>query len=96
MASSAAVGAGTGSANDENNAETILNTYKRMAGDCQQIATKIQELNIERDEHRLVVDTLVKLEPDRKAFRLIGGVLVERTVGEVLPSVTQHYEGVSI
>lgn len=36
-----------------------------------------------------------KLEGDRKAFRLIGGVLVERTVGEVLPAVQQNYEGVS-
>jgi prefoldin subunit 2 len=80
---------------DDSNAEVILGTYKRMAAECQQIAAKIQELNMERDEHRLVVDTLTKLEPERKAFRLIGGVLVERTVVEVLPAVQQHYEGVS-
>jgi prefoldin subunit 2 len=66
-----------------------------MTSEIQQIASKVSELNLERDEHRLVFDTLSKLEPDRKAFRLIGGVLVERTVEEVLPSVTQNYEGVS-
>jgi prefoldin subunit 2 len=80
---------------DDSNAEVILGTYKRMAAECQQIAAKIQELNMERDEHCIVVDTLTKLEPERKAFRLIGGVLVERTVVEVLPAVQQLYEGVS-
>jgi prefoldin subunit 2 len=84
-----------GATSEDNSAEAILNVYKRMAGDCQQIASKIQELNMERDEHRLVVDTLTKLEPDRKAFRLIGGVLVERTIAEVLPAVTQHFDGVT-
>lgn len=52
-------------------------------------------MSVERDEHKLVVDTLSKLENERKAFRLIGGILVERTVGEVLPAVSQNYEGVS-
>ena len=42
-----------------------------------------------------MVDTMSKLENDRKAFRMIGGVLVERTVGEILPAVQQNYEGVS-
>ena len=32
------------------------------------------------------------MEPGRKAFRLIGGVLVERTVGEVLPAVRKNKE----
>jgi prefoldin subunit 2 len=50
---------------------------------------------MEKDEHRLVVDALSKLEPERKAFRLIGGVLVEKNVGEVLPIVTQNFDGVS-
>ena len=40
--------------------------------------------------HRLVEETLEPLDPDRRAFRLVGGVLVERTVKEVLPSVKQN------
>jgi hypothetical protein len=35
------------------------------------------------------------LDPSRRAFRLVGGVLVERNVGEVLPSVQQSRENVS-
>lgn len=53
------------------------------------------QLNYERDEHKLVVDILGKLESERKAFRLVGSVLVERTVGDVLPTVSQNFEGVS-
>lgn len=41
---------------------------------------------------RLVEKTLEPLDPDRRAFRLVGGILVERTVKEVLPSVTQNRE----
>jgi hypothetical protein len=38
----------------------------------------------------LVIDTLTPLDPSRNAYRLIGGVLVERTVSEVLPAVVQQ------
>lgn len=78
----------------EDNSQNILNAYKAMTSECQTIASKITELSSERDEHKLVVDTLTKLESGRKAFRLVGGVLVERTVGEVLPAVSQNFEGV--
>ncbi len=47
---------------------------------------------------RLVIDTLTeasKEDPNRKCFRLIGGVLVERTVKEVLPALQTNLEGVS-
>lgn len=80
---------------DENNPEEILNRFKQMNAECQQLAAKVQELTLEKDEHRLVIDTLTKLESERKAFRLVGGILVERTVGEVLPTVTRNAEGVS-
>jgi len=42
-----------------------------------------------------VISTLDKLEGSRKCFRLIGGVLVERTVGEVLPAVKKNQEMLS-
>ena len=66
-----------------------------MSTECSALAQKISQLTNDKEEHRLVVETLSKLEPERKAYRLVGGVLVERTVGEALPSVSQNFEGVS-
>eukprot|EP01041_Mallomonas_annulata_P000186 gene186-320_t len=79
---------------EENNPEVILNKYKNMTAECQNLTAKISELNMSREEHKLVVETLSTLNDDRKAFRLVGGVLVERTVGEILPIVSQNYEGI--
>ena len=67
---------------DADNADQVLGYYKNLQSECQQIVGKIGELNLEKDEHKLVMDTLVKLEDERAAYRLIGGVLVKRTVGK--------------
>ena len=45
---------------------------------------------------RLVIDTLKETEKDRKCFRMIGGVLVEKTVGEVLPILETSLEQVRL
>ena len=45
---------------------------------------------------RLVIETLKEVEKDRKCFRMIGGVLVERTVNEVLPALELNKEQVII
>lgn len=46
-----------------------------------------------------MIDTLTeaaKGDQGRKCFRLIGGVLVERTVQEVLPALQTNLDGVSL
>lgn len=42
---------------------------------------------------RLVLETLEPLAEDRKCFRIINGVLVERTVKEVVPALKTNSEG---
>jgi hypothetical protein len=42
---------------------------------------------------RLVIDTLEPLPQDRKCFRMINGVLVERTVKDVIPSLKTNADG---
>ena len=42
---------------------------------------------------RLVIDTLGPLPQDRKCFRMINGVLVERTVKDVIPSLKTNSDG---
>ncbi|KAL8447661.1 hypothetical protein Emag_004271 [Eimeria magna] len=38
----------------------------------------------------LVLDAFKGLDPSRRCYRLVGGVLVERSVGEVRPALEQH------
>lgn len=42
---------------------------------------------------RLVLDTLTPLDGERKCFRMINGVLVERTVKDVLPALQTNADG---
>ena len=65
-----------------------------MKQDLQNSATKIGELEQEKDEHQLVIDTISPLDPERTCFRLVGGVLVKKTVRDTLPMVDQNKQGV--
>lgn len=40
-----------------------------------------------------MIDTLQPLPKDRQCFRLINGVLVERTVEDVIPALKTNSEG---
>lgn len=42
------------------------------------------------------LDEALTEEPDRKCFRLVGGVLVERTVKDVVPALQTNKEGVRV
>ena len=42
---------------------------------------------------RLVIETLEPLPLDRKCFRMVNGVLVERTVKDVIPSLKTNSDG---
>jgi prefoldin subunit 2 len=70
----------------------ITAKYRELTQEAQQLLAKVTELEIDRNEHKLVEETLEPLDGDRRAFRLVGGVLVERTVAEVLPSVKSNRE----
>jgi len=77
--------------------QEIQQNYTRLQGDLQALAGKIGELEQEAEEHGLVLTTLneaLNEEPDRKCFRLIGGVLVERTVKDVVPALQTNREGI--
>ena len=45
------------------------------------------------DLYRLVLETLDPLPEDRKCFRMINGVLVERTVKDVIPALKTNADG---
>lgn len=45
---------------------------------------------------RLVLDAFAKVTPDRRCYRMVGGVLVERSVAEVRPVLEDHKQKVSL
>lgn len=78
---------------DPKNEEEVVGKFNQLRQEVQQIWSKINELESEAKEHALVIKTMEPMEKERKCFRLVGGVLVERTVGEVLPAVQKNKEG---
>ncbi|KAH9045275.1 Prefoldin beta-like protein [Lactarius pseudohatsudake] len=77
--------------------QEIQQTYSRFQNDLQTLASKIGELEQEAEEHVLVLSTLNEAlaeEPGRKCFRLIGGVLVERTVKDVVTALQTNRDGI--
>ncbi|KAK9466907.1 Prefoldin beta-like protein [Lipomyces arxii] len=79
---------------DNKRQSELQSQYNNYKSSLQQLSSKIGELESESDEHKLVLDTLLPLPPTRKCFRMIGGVLVERTVSDVIPALQQNQQGV--
>ena len=76
--------------------QEILGGYQSLQNQLQQILNKVAELESDLAEHNNVLDTLAPLDKSRKACRLVSGVLVERTVGEVIPSVTTNRDQLAL
>lgn len=98
MASTAANSSADGATAAQHGISTpreALQRYRGLLAESQKLLAKISELEQERSEHLLVEETLQPLDPQRRAFRLVGECLVERTVGEVLPTVAANRENVS-
>ncbi|XP_021295895.1 probable prefoldin subunit 2 isoform X1 [Herrania umbratica] len=75
------------------NEQMVANTYAAMRSELNQIYSKITELEMEVSEHSLVINAIQPLDQSRRCYRMIGGVLVERTIKEVLPAVQRNKEG---
>lgn len=58
-----------------------------MTNEARVLSQKVQELMADQREHALVLETLAPLDKSRKAWRKVGGVLVERTVGQAEEAV---------
>ena len=67
--------------------QTMLNLMREQ---CQDLSVKINSMDLDKTEHELVIAALQPLPADRKCFRMIGNVVVERTVAEVLPAVEKN------
>ena len=75
--------------------ENVANGLQSLRNEQRALANKLSELQMDLNEHNLVIETLDKVEKDRRCFRLVGGVLVERKVGEVEPALVGNRGKVS-
>ncbi|XP_042296027.1 prefoldin subunit 2 [Sceloporus undulatus] len=76
-------------------AEQVVAGFNRLRQEQRGLASKAAELEMELNEHKLVIETLREVDPTRKCYRMVGGVLVERTVKEVLPALEGNKEQIN-
>ncbi|MBW0474127.1 hypothetical protein O181_013842 [Austropuccinia psidii MF-1] len=74
--------------------QEIVNTIRTLREEIQEITAKASQLERDSEEHSVVIETLKKTEPKRKCFRMIGGILMERTVQEILPDLQEHRKNI--
>lgn len=81
----------TGSKNTNGaNPQKVVEGLNILRGQRQILASQLLKAEAEFNEHKLVIETLDSVEKDRKCFRMVGGVLVERKVGEVEPALVSN------
>ncbi|KAH6637906.1 Prefoldin beta-like protein [Boeremia exigua] len=73
--------------------QLLQTTYQNYKTTLQNIASKIGDIEQETEEHKLVLETLEPLPGDRKCFRMINGVLAERTVADIVPILQTNQDG---
>lgn len=87
--SEAAGGSGASSDAPADQAE-IIRVFQSMMAQKEQLSSKISELTVEHAEYKRVADTLKPMDGARRCFQLLNGVLVEKTIDEVAPSVAAN------
>lgn len=75
------------------NHSEIVQRFVFMRDGVEALWNKINELRNEVSEHEQVLKALEPMEVSRKCYWLVGDVLVERTVGEIIPAVQQNEQG---
>jgi len=70
--------------------DQIIMKFNQMRQEQRIVVNKMSELEAEVSEHTIVIETLLKVDPARKCFRMVGGILSERTVNEVLPALQKN------
>ena len=94
-------GAGAGAGAGSKGPETAIDVYTRAHGEYEEkrqyhmeLVQKVEKLHGDESEHMVVIRALEAVPADRKAFSLVGGVLVERTAGDVIPQLQTNLHGV--
>lgn len=73
----------------------VVQKAARLYKEVNEIRERFFDLEARVHEHEIVIEALEPLDNSRKCCRLMGGVLVERTVGQVLPTIKDNKENLS-
>ena len=76
-------------ATDLTSEEAIINAYQKLVDERNALANATLDRQAEVEQHDLVIQRLKPMECGRKCFQLVGDVLVQSTVMEVLPTLEQ-------
>merc|ERR1712159_885131 len=68
----------------------IIQQFQKLKNEKNELSSKMAEIKMDKNEHEMCIKTMAPFDADRKCWRLVGGVLVERTVGEVLPAIKEN------
>ncbi|EER13248.1 prefoldin subunit, putative [Perkinsus marinus ATCC 50983] len=71
-------------------AKEVQSKVQQLDRERSAIVSKIAELEQESKEHGLVLGAFDKVPEDRRCYRLVGGVLVERAVKDFRPVVEDN------
>eukprot|EP00658_Telonema_sp_P-2_P070675 TRINITY_DN600_c0_g1_i8.p2 TRINITY_DN600_c0_g1~~TRINITY_DN600_c0_g1_i8.p2 ORF type:complete len:146 (-),score=62.25 TRINITY_DN600_c0_g1_i8:152-589(-) len=72
----------------------IIQQFQKLKNEKNDISSKMAEIKMDKNEHEMCIKTMKPFDQSRKCWRLVGGVLVERTVGEVLPAIKENVENI--
>lgn len=72
--------------------EEVFAGFQTLRNEQRLMASKLSEMEMELNEHKIVIDTLKNVDPKKKCYRMIGGVLCERIVEDVMPTLVTNKE----
>ncbi len=78
--------------------ESDASTVERMnvlKAELQHITEQAAEVELECEEHRVVLETLQKMPHNRKCFQQMNSILLELTVGQAIPVLEERSKQVS-
>ena len=61
--------------------------YQQLQQETQALVGRLMEVEDEKKENELVLEQISKLEDDRKCWRLVNGILFEKTKAAVVPEL---------
>ena len=67
--------------------QKVAQRYQQLNKEAQALVQKMMEVEDERKENELVLESISKLEDTRKCWRLVNGVLMQKTKVEVVPEM---------